>query len=608
MRLIAPLILARQVAVAAVRKSPVLGGVALVAAGTIAGIAVLILGTVTSSATQDPKMMLDMVTTGNAFNDPGPELLGASGNPFESDGECSNTVDNDGDGVVNDGCPTVGSSPETGAQCTNNTDEDPADDETDPNDLAADGLGLVNDGCPNAGTNTMTVGAIQSCVVDAVTTAHSRTAHLIIKDVEDLVGWQARFNFNGAQIAVTGASNAPFHSGVSFVNLPRVGARASVISGVSEFLANTAIIGAAYVSPDGQSFARSPDTPAKAVPDDTSYTATSGGVLSSLTVAIRAGQGGQLLTLDLDDETPNSPGSKLEVFTASGSQTRTPENGLLQLFDGQVANGAATCPTPSPSPVQSHCPTTTPTQTATPTGTPLETPTASPITTPFVDPCPTPSMTATPSPVCATPVPTPTPTPTPAGTIGPTPTATPCGTTPGPTPPPTPGPTPEPTPTATPLGVHDAGVLRLGAPTSARLRPGVPDTNSRVTVIVANNGGDHSDLIGIYIAFLPPGGSGNEGGCSPALVQNLGSLTLLPRDRLTVSTDPPWQCANPAAVDGATWTLKAIADVHGDDFASCATLQQMFSGQCSAALANDDNVSANNSLIRARPKVVALSP
>ena len=136
----------------------------------------------------------------------------------------------------------------------------------------------------------------------------------------------------------------------------------------------------------------------------------------------------------------------------------------------------------------------------------------------------------------------------------------------------------------------------------------MPDASGRVTVVVANNSGDHADLIGVYLAFLPPTGSSNEGGCSPAVVQNLGALTLLPRDRLTVTTDPPWQCANPAAIDGATWTLKAIADAHGDDFASCATLQQVFSGQCSAALADDDNGTASNTLIRARPKVVALSP
>ncbi|TMF08446.1 MAG: hypothetical protein E6I38_07415, partial [Chloroflexi bacterium] len=163
--------------------------------------------------------------------------------------------------------------------------------------------------------------------------------------------------------------------------------------------------------------------------------------------------------------------------------------------------------------------------------------------------------------------------------------------------------TPTPTPTT---GLHDAGISRLGGPSSVRLRPGIADSG-RITIVAAN-GGDHSDMVGVYVAFLPPGGTQNFGGCSPSGVVNLGALNLLPGNKLTVKADPPWQCADPAAMDGVSWTIKAIADAHGDDFASCSTLQQVFSGQCSAALADDDNGTATNTLIRARPKVVALSP
>lgn len=46
---------------------------------------------------------------------------------------CSNAIDDDYDGVVNDGCPAVGA-PETGAQCTDKVD--------------SDGDGKPNDGCP----------------------------------------------------------------------------------------------------------------------------------------------------------------------------------------------------------------------------------------------------------------------------------------------------------------------------------------------------------------------------------------------------------------------------------------------------------------------------
>jgi hypothetical protein len=126
--------------------------------------------------------------------------------------------------------------------------------------------------------------------------------------------------------------------------------------------------------------------------------------------------------------------------------------------------------------------------------------------------------------------------------------------------------------------------------------------------VVANNGGDHADLVGVYLAFIPPGGSQNLGGCSPNGVSNLGSNMLQPRDKLTINIDPSWQCTNPASVDGLPWTLHAIADVHANDLASCATIQQVLSGVCSSALADDDDRPSDDTSIRLRPRVVALTP
>jgi uncharacterized repeat protein (TIGR01451 family) len=54
----------------------------------------------------------------------------------ESGAECADNADNDGDGIVNDGCPQGGAAAESGSQCGNNANDDPGDD------------GLVNDGCP----------------------------------------------------------------------------------------------------------------------------------------------------------------------------------------------------------------------------------------------------------------------------------------------------------------------------------------------------------------------------------------------------------------------------------------------------------------------------
>lgn len=52
--------------------------------------------------------------------------------------EVGNSYDDDGDGVVNDGCPQNGATAETGAQCNNNVSDDPEDSH-------------INDGCPQVG-------------------------------------------------------------------------------------------------------------------------------------------------------------------------------------------------------------------------------------------------------------------------------------------------------------------------------------------------------------------------------------------------------------------------------------------------------------------------
>src|SRR5437870_13448752 len=108
-----------------------------------------------------------MNIAGNTYSGPGPETVGPSGNPFmaEAGNQCgyivafppgiADATDNDTGGFVNDGCPTVGSAPETGAQCTNNIDDDPTDDYTDPNypDPGVNSApGIINDGCPTQAT------------------------------------------------------------------------------------------------------------------------------------------------------------------------------------------------------------------------------------------------------------------------------------------------------------------------------------------------------------------------------------------------------------------------------------------------------------------------
>ncbi|NVB83128.1 MAG: hypothetical protein HOV81_32420, partial [Kofleriaceae bacterium] len=70
-----------------------------------------------------------------ALNDGCPTIV--SGVGPETGAQCNNTVDDDGDGRANDGCPVAQRGAETGAQCNNAIDDD--------ND------GRINDGCPPVG-------------------------------------------------------------------------------------------------------------------------------------------------------------------------------------------------------------------------------------------------------------------------------------------------------------------------------------------------------------------------------------------------------------------------------------------------------------------------
>lgn len=164
-------------------------------------------------------------------------------------------------------------------------------------------------------------------------------------------------------------------------------------------------------------------------------------------------------------------------------------------------------------------------------------------------------------------------------------------------------PSPSPTATPSPNGVHDAGIFHLNPPPNVRLRPGLPDTGA--VTIVAKNSDDHTDVVGVYLAFLPPAGA-LDPGCTPNGVLHLGNVTIAPRGTESLTTAPAWRCDNPAGVDGLSWTLIAIADADADDFASCATLQQVLSGACDSALADDDQDPSDNTRLRPRPKIMAL--
>src|SRR5206468_6556927 len=196
---------------------------------------------------------------------------------------------------------------------------------------------------------------------------------LTIRNVEDLIGWQTRLNYNGGQMRPSTVNFTPFTDdttaqNVSFLNLPLEGGVHRDLVTASSIPPQapepqTALVGAAYLGV--QSLAISPDTPAKPTPDDTSYSAPSGGVLAAMSLQVMAGQAAQpSLYIDLDDANPNAPGSGVTVFTGSGSPSIDLAEG--DLGDGFHAEGAAACLVPSA----------TPTETPTPSVTPVPTPTS----------------------------------------------------------------------------------------------------------------------------------------------------------------------------------------------------------------------------------------
>jgi len=116
---------------------------------------------------------------------------------------------------------------------------------------------------------------------------------------------------------------------------------ATEVVNVTDPMPQTALIGATYVG--AQTFAISPDTPAKPTPDDTSYTANTGGVLANLVLRIEPDQGGQpSLFMNLDDNSPNPPGSAVVIFNGAG----TTEINLASsaLGDGFVGQGPTCVP------------------------------------------------------------------------------------------------------------------------------------------------------------------------------------------------------------------------------------------------------------------------
>jgi len=263
-------------------------------------------------------------------------------------------------------------------------------------------------------TNSMTIGAIENCLTTDLPgneATHFHGVHLIIQNVEDLVGWQARLNYAGGQMRPSTVNFVPFADNtrgqnISFVNLP-IDQLAAVHRDLLTATSipteaagpQTAAFGSTYIGT--QDFAISPDAPAKSIPDDTSYVAIGGGVLAGISLQVLAGNAGNpSLFVNLDDGDPSGPGSGVAIF--DGSQSRDVLLPPTSLGDGYHGEAAACIPLDCTTP---ECPSVT-TPTVGPSGSPFSPP-ESPPSTPSPTPTPTPS------------VPTPVPGPGPGGAFNP---------------------------------------------------------------------------------------------------------------------------------------------------------------------------------------------
>jgi len=229
MRLISRLFSTQHTAIAATRKRPLLGGAALLITFVVAALAALVLNPFGSHAQNaNVTISFDMVPAGNDY---------CGGDSFRSDGLT-----------------------------------------------------------PCSPANSMTVGSVEFCSSSLVANpnTHTHAAQLIIQNVEDMVGWQARLNYDGGGMRPNTVNFAPFTDNntaqnVSFDNLPLdAGVHRDLVTASSipaqAAGPQTAGFGATYNG--AQTFAVSPDTPAKSTPDDTSYSAPGGGVLATVILQV----------------------------------------------------------------------------------------------------------------------------------------------------------------------------------------------------------------------------------------------------------------------------------------------------------------------------------
>ena len=94
------------------------------------------------------------------------------------------------------------------------------------------------------------------------------------------------------------------------------------------------------------------------------------------------------------------------------------------------------------------------------------------------------------------------------------------------------------------------------------------------------------------------------GGCTPNGRVLQTTVTLAAGAKTTIALPVSYNCFDPAAANGLSYTWVAVADHGADDLAACGpgTLQGL---TCFNALADDDQDPADNRLSRNGPRVIA---
>src|SRR6266542_3381749 len=214
-------------------------------------------------------------------------------------------------------------------------------------------------------SNTMTVSGVDGCLVSSGgnSSTHTHTAHVVVENIEDLVGWQARLNYNGDNMRPTNIDFHPYldattEQQVSFLNLPKevsTGRHRDVVSadtGITEPGSKTRSFGSAYLGT--QTAPISPDTPSKNPSDDSSYSALAGGVLATIDLEVMGDQTGRTLFMQLDDSNPTPPGSGVAVFDGTeGQAMELAESDLGSGYHAEGADGCSAVPTPTNGPATS---------------------------------------------------------------------------------------------------------------------------------------------------------------------------------------------------------------------------------------------------------------